>query len=248
MGVKVNSESRLMTGKKSISSQSLFHFTGSLSILKKILKDQHFLVRECEEHHWGGYKFSVPMACFCDIPLSKISSHINQYGCYGIGMSSQWANDHKLCSVIYVRNKSELSNWVNKTLRRITMNRNCMVCEETIYILSRIKKYKGIIPNKKDDKTCKGKYITFYDEREWRFVPKRLTIQDIKTSKEYENLDLQDKEKLPFTLSDIEYIIIKNESERKDIIKAINKIKSEKDSLDILKSKILTVKQIEQDF
>ena len=81
-----------------------------------------------------------------------------------------------------------------------------------------------------------------------KLIQQTLTIQDIKTSKEYENLDLQDKEKLPFTLSDIEYIIIKNESERKDIIKAINKIKSEKDSLDILKSKILTVKQIEQDF
>lgn len=119
---------------------------------------------------------------------------------------------------------------------------------ETIYLLSRIKKYKGIVPNKQGDKTNKEKYITFYDEREWRFVPKRLTIQDIKISKEYENLDLQDKEKLPFTLSDIEYIIIKNESERKDIIKAINKIKSEKDSLDILKSKILTIQQIEQDF
>lgn len=248
MGVKVNSESRLMTGKKSISSQSLFHFTGSLSILKKILKDQHFLVRECEEHHWGGYKFSVPMACFCDIPLSKISSHISQYGCYGIGMSSQWANKKKLCSMIYVRNKSELSNWVNKTLERIATHPDDTVNVETIYLLSRIKKYKGIVPNKQGDKTNKEKYITFYDEREWRFVPKRLTIQDIKISKEYENLDLQDKEKLPFTLSDIEYIIIKNESERKDIIKAINKIKSEKDSLDILKSKILTVKQIEQDF
>lgn len=248
MGVKVKSESRLMTGKKSISSQSLFHFTGSLSILKKILKDQHFLVRECEEHHWGGYKFSVPMACFCDIPLSKISSHISQYGCYGIGMSSQWANKKKLCSMIYVRNKSELSNWVNKTLERIATHSDDTVNVETIYLLSRIKKYKGIVPNKQGDKTNKEKYITFYDEREWRFVPKRLTIQDIKISKEYENLDLQDKEKLPFTLSDIEYIIIKNESERKDIIKAINKIKSEKDSLDILKSKILTVKQIEQDF
>ena len=237
-----------MSEKRSISSESLFHFTDSLSTLKKILNSQHFLVRECEEHHWGGYKFSVPMACFCDIPLSQISSHTKQYGCYGIGMSSRWANDKKLCSMIYVRNKSDLSKWVCNTLKRIAMHSDDTVNVETIYLLSRIKKYKGIVPNKQGDKTNKEKYITFYDEREWRFVPKRLTIQDIKISKEYENLDLQDKEKLPFTLSDIEYIIIKNESERKDIIKAINKIKSEKDSLDILKSKILTIQQIEQDF
>ena len=53
---------------------------------------------------------------------------------------------------------------------------------------------------------------------------------------------------LSFKLSDIKYIIIKNESERKEMIKTIDGIDSEKDSLDILKSKILTVQQIEQDF
>lgn len=248
MGVKVKSESRLMTGKKSISSQSLFHFTGSLSILKKILKDQHFLVRECEEHHWGGYKFSVPMACFCDIPLSKISSHINQYGCYGIGMSSQWANKKKLCSMIYVRNKSELSNWVNKTLERIATHPDDTVNVETLYLLSRIKKYRGKIPNKKGDKTGKEELVFFYDEREWRFVPKKLTIQDIKIRKEDELSDLQNIDELPFELLDIKYIIIKNESERKEMIDAIDKKKSDKKSLNLLKSKILTVQQIEQDF
>ena len=244
----MKSENRLMTGKKSISSQSLFHFTGYLSILKKILKDQLFLVRECEEHHWGGYKFSVPMACFCDIPLSKISSHINQYGCYGIGMSSKWANKKKLCSMIYVRNNSELSNWVNKTLERIATHPDDTVNVETLYLLSRIKKYRGKIPNKKVDKTGKEELVFFYDEREWRFVPKKLTIQDIIISKEDEFRCLQNIDKLSFELSDIKYIIIKNESEREEMVKTIDGIDSEKDSLDILKSKILTVQQIEQDF
>lgn len=62
------------------------------------------------------------------------------------------------------------------------------------------------------------------------------------------SVDLQGEEMLSFKLSDIKYIIIKNESERKEMIKTIDGIDSEKDSLDILKSKILTVQQIEQDF
>ena len=237
-----------MVEKKSISSQSLFHFTTSLSTLKKILKSQHFLVRECEERHWGGYKFSVPIACFCDIPLSKISSHTGQYGCYGIGISSKWANNNNLCSAIYARGESDLAKWVEKTLRKITRKHDYKVSEETIYILSRIKKYRGLTPNKKDGKTEKETYVTFYDEREWRFVPKNLNIKDIKISKKDGYFDLQNKGELHFELSDIEYVIIKNESERNDIINAIDKLKSKKDTLDILKSKILTVQQIERDF
>ena len=237
-----------MAGKNSISSQSLFHFTGTLKTLKTILKSQHFLVRECEEHHWDGYKFAVPMTCFCDIPLSKISAHTEQYGCYGIGMKSKWANSKKLCSMIYVRNESELSKWVNKTLKQIATHRADTVNMETIYLLSRIKKYKGKILNKKDDKTDKEKCVTFYDEREWRFVPEKLNIKDIKISKEDEILDLQNKEKLPFELSDIEYIIIQKESELKGMINTIDKLKGDKKTLNMLKSKILTVQQIEQDF
>ena len=237
-----------MVEKKSISSQSLFHFTASLSTLKKILNSGYFLVRECEERHWGGYKFSVPMACFCDIPLSKISSHTAQYGCYGIGMSSKWANNKNLCSVIYARRESDLANWVGKTLRKITTSHDYKVSEEAIYILSRIKKYRGQTINKKDGKTKEEKRITFYDEREWRFVPKNLNIKDIKISKKDGYFDLQNKGELRFELSDIECVIIKNESERNDIINAIDKLKSKKNILDILKSKTLTVQQIERDF
>lgn len=248
MGVKVKNESQLMPEKNHISSKSLFHFTDSLSTLKKILKSQYFLVKECEEHHWDGYKFTVPMACFCDIPLSKISSHTDQYGCYGIGMSSEWANRMKLCSVMYVRTESDLSKWVAKTLREITTHSDCTISKEALYLLSRIKKYKGKVPNKKGNMADKEKCVTFYDEREWRFVPEKLTIQDIKIKKEKEHLDIQDKDELHFRLQDIKYIIIKNESERKEIINVIGKFNSKKDILNILKSKILTVKQIKQDF
>lgn len=150
--------------------------------------------------------------------------------------------------MIYVRNKSELSNWVNKTLERIATHPDDTVNVETLYLLSRIKKYRGKIPNKKGDKTGKEELVFFYDEREWRFVPPKLTIQDIKISKEDELLVLQDIDKLFFELSDIKYIIIKNESERKVMIDALDKGKNDKKSLNLLKSKILTVQEIEQDF
>lgn len=239
-----------MEGKSSISSLSLFHFTDSVGTLGKILTSKCFHVNECEEHHWGGYKFSVPMVCFCDIPLSKIAYHTTQYGCYGIGLSEEWANSNKLCSVIYVRNNSELSKWTDKKLKDIATKPNCVVSAETIYILSRIKKYKGKISNTKGEKTNKKKFAKFYDEREWRFVPNNLKLQNIQIGKENDKFEFQDPSytKLQFNLSDIEYLIVKNESERINIINVIDKIKDEKEALAILKSKIQTIQQIKRDF
>lgn len=143
-----------------------------------------------------------------------------------------------------------MSKWTDKKLKDIATKPNCVVSAETIYILSRIKKYKGKISNTKGEKTNKKKFAKFYDEREWRFVPNNLKLQNIQIGKENDKFEFQDPSytKLQFNLSDIEYLIVKNESERINIINVIDKIKDEKEALAILKSKIQTIQQIKRDF
>lgn len=83
-----------------ISSKSLFHFTSTFSNLRAILTSGELRASYCTEHYWNSYKFSLPMACFCDIPLSQIGEHITKYGSCGLGFKSSWSEVAKLSSVI----------------------------------------------------------------------------------------------------------------------------------------------------
>ncbi len=74
-----------------ISSNSLFHFTPKIEFLINILTNgfyprychEELLLNECQTLR--GHNLLIPMICFCDIPLGKISNHINIYGKYCIG-------------------------------------------------------------------------------------------------------------------------------------------------------------------
>jgi len=104
----------------------------------------------------------------------------------------------------------------------------------------------------------KVEYRKFYDEREWRYVPdisayggKQIMLLEAQFAEpilELENDKLK-KSKLKFEPDDINYIIIKDESERLDLIKKIDRIKEkyEHDTKSVLLSKIITAKQISQD-
>lgn len=96
--------------------------------------------------------------------------------------------------------------------------------------------------------------MTFYDEREWRFVPAKLSSSDICVEK---NQDIKpisgDNDKTKgypqFEYSDIRYLIVKDDSERVRLIDYIDdRLKNKTNNITLLKSKILTVKQIEEDF
>ncbi|MPR36924.1 abortive infection system antitoxin AbiGi family protein [Salmonirosea aquatica] len=81
-----------------VSSSSLFHFTSGGSETLKLILENGFLVKKSNETYpitapekvinlqggSGHYKtlemnYSIPMVCFCDIPLSIISKHAEIY-------------------------------------------------------------------------------------------------------------------------------------------------------------------------
>ena len=129
-------------------------------------------------------------------------------------------------------------------------------------LLQFLKLYKG----KKITKTgYVGKTINFYDEREWRFVPKItwgkgegfMSFLEYEKYKD-ENIRQQNNEiikskKLSFEPKDIKYIIVKKNNEVLEMVKKVKEIKSEKkrysdDDLLLLTTKIISMEQAEEDF
>lgn len=76
-----------------ICSTSLFHFTRKKTVYKKILKNgirysysAEFVPQFFSENS-ENIALSIPIICFCDIPLIRISSHVHKYGSYGVGIN-----------------------------------------------------------------------------------------------------------------------------------------------------------------
>lgn len=235
-----------------ISSRTLFHF----------MPEKEFLRMALEKGLWprynieriGARNLAIPMLSFCDIPLSQIKDHIGKYGCYGIGVTKKFARNHKITPVIYLEHKSKMLNKLENYLRNIIVNPSNSFRDIDFreFLLYYAKIYKG--------KGETGNIIKFYDEREWRFVPEisekvQMHVSDDEFSEDDKNnLSLLTEScKIKLDAEDIEYIFVKDNSDIHDVVSWIDKVfstvsKANKKVINLLKSRILTVKQIREDF
>ena len=105
------------------------------------------------------------------------------------------------------------------------------------------------------------KNVKFYNEREWRFIPTKnekaapfgtLSKEKMQDDKELELANNRLKVyQLHFNPNDVKYIFVKEENEIHKMVDELRKIKSpiyDNKTIDILTSKILTTKQIFEDF
>ncbi len=103
--------------------------------------------------------------------------------------------------------------------------------------------------------------VRFYDEREWRFVPdfgkdliKYLLIEgdyNDEPIRRERNNEIQKQSQIPFTSTDIKYLIVSCEEEILPMIKKIEEIAGSRyshDEMKIFNSKIITADQIATDF
>ena len=256
--------------KETLSSNSLFHFTNSAERLIGILKHT-FKPRYCLEDLKMFQTFddddshdelAIPMVCFCDIPLSKIKTHLTFYGNYGIGLTKEWGIKNGVSPLLYVDSTSETT----KSIRNIFAEYHRSSTEhKAIWEMG-----KQVMRFLRFTKPYEGKFwrngeylqgIRFYDEREWRFVPEvkgedNLTpwiikedyLDDIKRSEL--NEVLAEKYTLHFEPSDIKYIIVENEDQILSIIRAVERIKNrfDRETIKKLTSRILTKQQMIEDF
>lgn len=250
-----------------LSSNTLFHFTNSLDVLYKILKEG-FWPRYCKETGWlgeGDPLFAVAMVSFCDILLSQIHQHISYYGNYGIGVSKEWALRAHVRPVYYITR--EMIPFVQKLVGKGSFEKES---EEQVQkkmkrnyqqnyrrLLTGMKAYSGW--NWKEKMNSDGKIITdyvYYDEREWRFVPENPNeIFFIEVRNRDVDLDSCNQATKKFCikpeLNDIKYLIIRSEQERIEVLKKIDELFNSTmiaNDIALLKSKILTCEQIKEDF
>ncbi len=250
-----------------LSPDTLFHFTPSLDNLLGILKDT-FYPRYCydefdlvDNDSQTFLEDAIPMVCFCDIPLSLLIHHIETYGQYGLGMTKEWGLRKGLNPVIYFNKNSHLAKNYNVLTKDLMWQRSptAKAFKETTGYM---KPYEGILY--RDGKATVEK-VRFYDEHEWRYLPDRsiLTDNGIRLFLQHHqymnpqelavaNSALEtEKTRLAFEADDIKYIIIEDEGQINNMIKELRAIKGsryDKNTVDRLVSRIITVKQIKNDF
>ncbi len=204
------------------------------------------------------------MVSFCDLPLSQVKNHIASYGSYGIGLSKTWAKKQQLNPVMYMDRGSLLSASYYKAAKLLTSkstrdlaDKQSKELKDSIYalidVLGYVKNYQGDV--ERQDGTVIKNY-RFYDEREWRYVPKYEGYLWIKNNSIFDNegkrnaaLSKINDHRLIFEPNDIKYIIIKDESEISDFVRHLQLAKSKFSYEDVLKvaTRIITLDEINND-
>lgn len=233
-------------------SNTLFHFTKNLEILKYILK-RGFWPRYClEDMSWLGMKttefVAFPMVCFCDIPLSRVEEHVKFYGEFGIGLTKEWAKSNGLTPIHYIAPSSNMPEIYKNLFKSSKEGKGW---ESLRYLLAHTKPIEG-------NMVIGGQLIEkeFHQESEWRYISKNDVIKSFITKTQYEDVvSLEERNKetekhmLEFLPKDIKYIFVKNDS---DIPEIINFIQAEMDKypsadVKVLMSRVTSLESIHRD-
>ncbi len=259
---------------KSLYPTTLFHFTKKEEALLSILRSKFFNVsyaREFIEGPGSNRSFAIPMVSFCDIRLSQLSEHTENYGTFGLGLTKEWAEKNNLNPVIYMSKGCTIFSDYNRRMRELHVlyksERNKLFESKpsrskgglskisaelgSVYNLIRyMKNYQGTLKraNKKDIPNYR-----FADEREWRFVPHMFTDKVVSiASLKNINIDggkekynkMVEHIKLEFSYDDIKYIIVDDES---NVANVVNLLQSEVGVNHRIISRIMCSKQIQDD-
>lgn len=222
------------------------------------LEDSKELVETTEDAPINE-EFGAPMVSFCDLRLSELRVHMRDYGRYGIGMSKEWAIRRGLNPVYYVSSRAELVKRFIKSVKllhsKIGQDKQLEEAYHDFLNLHRyMKNYEGPLHRKTG---LVRENHRFANEREWRFVP---TIDNLAYSfaSKKDMLDptakkvLDDRfahQPLRFGPEDINYVIVKTDTERAEIIEHIANVKEKypEHQRVRLMSRILTADQIDYD-
>lgn len=251
---------------------TLFHFTKKENFYK--IFESTFKVSYAREKIIAKgipKNFAAPMVSFCDLKLSELKTFLH-YGCFGIGLSKEWANREGLTPVLYItRNSNLLANifrgidGINNVMLEIdTLDDLTGINIDNLYssysylqnIYRYIKNYDGELWR---DGICKDENYRFANEREWRYVPDFYSegipaivpIEKIQTSeaKKMYN-DLAKDKPLRFQPDDIKYLIVEKDDDRIELIDHLYTVKGtrfDENTIKRLSSRILTVDQIKYD-
>ena len=235
--------------KENLSSSVLFTFTPKMEYMFDMLHNG-IIPRYVYERLPGSKKYYIaPMKCFCDIPLGKVKNHMERYGYFGIGLKKSFLQQYGVTPVIYMHKNSETYFGVKK-MKGLKM--------EEAPFLPLLKRYYG-----DDYYFIEGenepirKRIHFYDEREWRYLPKNIKPESCKKfNKISEGIRFASKmnanissylQPLKLPADAIEYIII---SKKKELAATMNQLRQKfgRPEMELLFTKIIIAENILNDF
>jgi Putative abortive phage resistance protein AbiGi, antitoxin len=269
-----------------LSSATLFHFTRSLDTLKQILGTGFKPFYSSEDLKMFGVSEcpGIPMVSFCDIPLSHATKHVDDYGPYAIGLDKQWGMRRNISPVHYIYAGSICASVISHIYHSLPKqafyaNCSCMQFNEQTAIFFYGKPYRGHLLRKDFTSGAvldKGE-VTFYDEREWRYVPfadqKIIDLQPVPvdvramlSEREFVesniltsmNAVLHTHYTLTFEPHDARYIIVDSEDEIPELVDFINDAHAGRANSPLrecspnerkrLTTRVISMQQIEQDF
>jgi hypothetical protein len=238
---------------ENLSSDSLFTFTAKLeyliSMLEHGIQPRYIFERiPILEHKWY---YIVAAKCFCDIPLGKIKNHLNWFGNYGLGIKKTFLKSKGVTPILYMHNESHLI--IN------ALKDGGIENLKNFQTLPLLKRYKGDDYMRSENGIYMKKFRQFYDEREWRYIPKD---NDLETGNGFIiNKGLEEAWKknksspfnkidsvIKLTPNEIEYIIIDNFKEFKGIKSELQRIYPEIQDYELMLSKTLIADRIIRDF
>jgi hypothetical protein len=237
---------------ETLSSDALFTFTTKLeyliSMLEKGIYPRYIYERiPIPDKTWY---YTVAAKCFCDIPLGKIKSHLNWFGNYGLGIKKTYLKEKGASPIMYIHDKSK---WIVDAL--ISGGISNLKSYPTLPFL---KRHKGHDFKQEDDGTYTPSFRPFYDEREWRYIPKindLTTGDDIRLIKDGIDMIRQKNILNPYLKSRIklkpdliEYIIIDTFNEFKELKTKLRILYLKDDDYELMLSKILIAQRIVRDF
>ncbi|MCD7951100.1 MAG: abortive infection system antitoxin AbiGi family protein, partial [Erysipelotrichaceae bacterium] len=233
------------------SANTFFHFMNKQKFLKEILNDKKIYPRFCKEDisnlDLDIKSITIAMKCFCNIPLHLVNNHRNEYGNYCIGLKKEWGIKNGLQPVIYYNIDSEFKTSFKTTYEAaMAYVANDEILINMAELINHTFKYMKPIMGL-DPKTKKLKDFT--DEKEWRFVPNincpefsEIIIDDTIDNPDVLELYNATIKKegycLNFDYKDIKYLFVKKSSNRKSLIKVIEKLECSQEEKNYLISKI----------
>ncbi len=188
-----------------ISSSTLFHYTRTEDVLRKILIGGFRYYKITEKLPGRNLGYITKGVCFCNIPLSNVEQHASWYGEYSIGVKRAELKKLGCSPVIYAHTYTPF------LVRGSSLS--AMKWYETHpMVTSFIKRNEG----EQKKKYCKKrKYKDFTKEMEWRLVSGSVKVAQISNLNELEEFD-PPKESFPnikISPDMIEYIILSKKEE-----------------------------------
>lgn len=239
------------------SSNFFFHFTSEIKHLVSIMNN-NFMPFYCMEglHFLNMPDIDIegmayPVVCFCDIPISRHKEHKTKFGKYGIGLKKNWGIKNHLTPVIYSHINSITSSSL-KILFELAISLKPKLSDEEFRkfnnsistLMMHYKSYEGFQYNKENNVFSK-KPTKFYDEREWRYIPLKvdglklnLEVNEYRNKKTLEeaNKKIQEYNIVEFTIDDVEYIFLNDESELEEFLSKLN-AKYSKQDIEMIRNK-----------